>query len=338
MLIKRPLAREILGMLGVCAIIGLFLYGFLSTTASSIAYNYLEGEGMDIEEGSMYSLNIWIKGLSLIASVIVFLVMFLFLLGQKLEYLREIMHGIDALGGKTEYEIPIEGKNEFSQLAMAINDFSRRERELKELEEEQKQAKEKLVRSLSHDIRTPLTSIISYTDMVKAHMPITDDELESYLKMVARKSAQIKGLTDRLLENSTRKVEVFQGGKFLLEQLCSQWQAGLEDDFDCQIDMQLDYVRDITVDIGELQRVLDNLQSNIQKYADEGAPVKLAIESSEGLLTIIQSNKIKAPDTEVESHGIGITSIGEIAAEYGGTVETGEDDGQFEIRITLGII
>lgn len=96
--------------------------------------------------------------MSLLSTVILFLVLFLFLLGQKLAYLREIIQGVDALRThRLEDTIPLREANELTELAEHINFLSETERRLRQQEMALQAERERMIRDLSHDIRTPLT-------------------------------------------------------------------------------------------------------------------------------------------------------------------------------------
>ena len=68
--------------------------------------------------------------------------------------------------------MPIEGDNELKELAESINFLSETERRLRQLETELQAEKEQLIRDLSHDIRTPLTAMLSYSDYLGAERDI----------------------------------------------------------------------------------------------------------------------------------------------------------------------
>ncbi len=66
-------------------------------------------------------------------------------------------------------------------------------------EREMKNKNKDIVTSISHDVRTPLTSVICYLDLIKDHKYNSPEQLEQYIKNVRSKAYQIKDLTDDLL-------------------------------------------------------------------------------------------------------------------------------------------
>lgn len=81
-----------MGLLCITAAIALFFFGFLYLTANAIASTYLLENDILLTEGQLLTLQ-GIRSLSLLSAVLLFLALFLFLLGQKMAYLREIIQG-----------------------------------------------------------------------------------------------------------------------------------------------------------------------------------------------------------------------------------------------------
>lgn len=88
------------------------------------------------------------------------------------------------------------GQHEISQLAADINDMAKTLEQQIELEKELKQQNIQMIRSLSHDLRTPLTAVISYLDIIKQEKD--KGEQTKYLEIVSSKAFQIKYLIDQL--------------------------------------------------------------------------------------------------------------------------------------------
>lgn len=333
---KGKLSREILGIFGAVAAISIFFFGFLYFMSNSIALNYCEERNIMLTEIQTYVMNTWIRSLSLLAAVVLFVVIFLFLIGQKLDYLREIIRGINAL--RTErmnYEIPLEGNNELTELAESINYLAESERKLKEAEEELREERETFIRNISHDIRTPLTTILSYTELMEQNEDRKSEDIEAYVDLIHRKAQQIKTLTDTLLNNSIRHLEKIENGKLLMEQLAGEWEEMLEEEFQCVVDLERCPDFSGEFDIEELRRVFDNMASNVRKYADGEAPVNLSVFATNHCLRICQENRCRLDIDDVESNQIGLLSIRRILKNYGGDMEVSSSSEFF--RITLQI-
>ena len=297
MLNKRKISREILGLTGISFVISAFFYGFIRTMANSVVLSYCDNMAIVLSESQEWEIRNLIKNVSGVAAVIIFVVLFLFLVGEKIEN--------------------------------AVHELQMKEKSLYE-------ERENLYRSLSHDIRTPLTTILSYSEYMKEK--IEEESMHEYITRVQRKAEQIKNLTDQLLDGGVRNLEKIENGKFLMQQLADEWETALENNFQCEIDMNNcpDFAGEF--DVREMRRIFDNLVSNVEKYADESKGVRLGISEKEECLVIKQENMIKKELQNVESRGIGITSIKRIVENYGGKVLVNKEDDRFTIEIIFRIL
>ena len=332
------LSKEILSIFGITLLIACICFWVLNEAANRVVLNYVESEVLVITENRLIDMQYGILGISMVSGVILFIVLFLFLVGERLSYITEIVKGIDALGCHDwEYEIPLKGENELTELAKRINVLSKEEQAFQEKEKQMQEEKISLIRSLSHDIRTPLTSMMSYSELMKQRNDLTMEEVQNYMNLVEQKSQQIKVLTDRLLDGGTRHLEFIENGRFMMEQMVDEWVSELEEDYECEIQLENCPQFSGEFDIEELRRIFDNLASNIRKYADGTEPVFLEIIETDGCVCIHQSNISKKLSVPVESTKIGIQSMRKIAENYGGTVEVLQKDSVFSIYIKLSL-
>ena len=332
---RKKLTHEILGLFGISAVISIFFYGFLSMTANSVVEAYVLQQDMLPTESQLWMLESLIPQVSFIIAAILFVFLFLFLIGQRLHYIKDIIQGIEALRThRMDYEIPLEWNNELTELAESINLLAKAERELQVKENLLREEREGFIRAMSHDIRTPLTVIKGYSEYMQNKDSLSEEEIRLYAELIDQKARQLKEMTDRLL-NGGRTLEKIENGKFLMEQLVSEWEMMLEDTFTCEIDMENCPEFSGEFDIQELRRVFDNLASNVKKYADSESPVTLTVRKDGDFLVIEQRNRLGNAFTEVESNGIGLESIRKIVALYKGDMHI-EQSTEF-FRITLQI-
>lgn len=330
------LSREILGLFAATFFIAIFCFYALNELANAIVLNYVEKELLVITEYQLIDLQYGILGISFVSAVILFVVLFLFLVGERLAYISEVVKGIEALGRhEWEYEIPLRGENELTELAKNVNHLSKEEQAFQEKEKRLQEEKARFIRSLSHDIRTPLTSLMSYSQFLKQKESLSEEEMKAYMDLVEQKAQQIKVLTDRLLDGGNRQLEFIENGRFLMEQLVDEWSAQLEDTFALEISLDTCPQFSGEFDVQELRRVFDNLASNIRKYADETNPIVLRVSEKEGNVCILQTNACKQLHAPVESTKIGIDSMRSILAQYGGTVEIFKEEQIFRISLEL---
>lgn len=325
---QRKLSREILGILAVIFVVAVLLTHTLDMISIVIIDHYLFVNEIVLSEAEYVKIEAWVFNLSLIAAVIFFIALFLFLLGERLSYIREILAGIDALReGQEDYEVPLEGNNELTQLADSVNYLSKTQKELND-------EKEAFIHTMSHDIRTPLTTIMAYSELMLGENTLTPEEQVQYLKLIQHKAEQIKDMTDILLEGSRRNLEYFENASLLMQQLAADFEEALEDNFVIEKCIQCPSFSG-TFDVRELQRIFDNLISNVQKYADSGSPVKLSVSLENSRVFIQQENAVRKLDKPVDGYQIGLKSIRRIVQNYGGLVDVKQDSTIFAIKITL---
>ena len=75
--------------------------------------------------------------------------------------------------------VPVEGNNELTQLAKSVNYLSQTQREVKQREQALSAEKEQFIRGLSHDIRTPLTSIMAYSELLAGEKAVAPEEQDT---------------------------------------------------------------------------------------------------------------------------------------------------------------
>ena len=348
---RRKLTHEIIEDIGVSLLIAAFSFCFLYFMSSSIAERYIENAEISLTEGQQHVMHIWIMSLCVTACAVVFVVLFLFMSGRRTSYLTLIIKEIGNLKNPGEHiDIRLEGNDELTELAESINYMSRMQASMLEREKLMREQREIFVRNLSHDIRTPLTSMISYSQMMCEKDDISKEEAGRYAGLMLRKSAQIRELTDRLLDEGRGKPERIDSVRLLMEQLVYEWAETLEDGFKCETAVKGSADFTASVDVYALRRIMDNLASNVEKYADPAEKVELSAEltacSAEsigriGKVEIHQENEIRRIEDDdsgvirPDSRGIGLESVKRLASLYGGSVEISEGGTGFSIDISM---
>ena len=158
--------------------------------------------------------------------------------------------------------------------------------------------KTELITNVSHDLKTPLTSIINYSRLI-SEQKTENKEIEEYSQVLFRQSERLKKLLEDLMEAAkatTGNLEVNLAPcevGVLLSQAVGEYQQRLEEkELELHITQPEDPVR-IIADGKHLWRVFDNLLNNIYKYAHENSRVYLNVEQQEGEVRIIFRNMSK---------------------------------------------
>lgn len=333
---RRKFAHEILGFAGISGAVALILFFLLINIATAAAENYCFMNDVPMTEFDWMAVDRQIFGVGALLSVLVFSILFLSLLRDRLDYVRRVTAGIDAMRlGQENCAIPLEGNNELTALADAINYMTAARQQVLEKERSLAEEKDQLVRALSHDIRTPLTSVLAYSEYLATEENIPEETRKSQLRMIRKKAEQIRELTDILLDGARRSPEHFVDARLLMEQLAAEFEESLEERFSVRTDLSGCGKFAGTFDVQELRRIFDNLGTNVQKYADPAHPVFLTIQVEENALIIRQSNASLPAAEPEDSFRLGIPSIRRIAQHYGGTVAVRQEPGNFAITILL---
>ena len=332
----QKLSHQILVLFAICFVLSALLFVFITFFGIGVVEEYCFIHDIALDEEQYFHLDNIVVGGGIVISLVFFIILFLALFGEKLAYIRTIIRGVDTLRrGDFGHMLPVEGNNELTTLAQEINYLSATQLAVKKKEKRLNEDREELIRTLSHDIRTPLTSIMSYTEILQAREMCTPEEQRNYLSLVSKKTLQIKELTDILLDGGKREKEYIEDGRLLLRQLVDEFEAALEEDFKINVDLLGCPAFSGSFDVQDMRRIFDNLISNIQKYADPAKTVELMIKKDERGIEIRQKNAVKRSDGHGESFHMGLNSIRRIANNYDGSVKIAENEDTFEITVLL---
>ena len=151
--------------------------------------------------------------------------------------------------------------------------------------------KTELITNVSHDIKTPLTSIINYVDLMKKEK-VDNETVQEYIAVLDRQSARLKKLIEDLMEASKAstgniKVELeAMDATVMLTQVVGEFEErAKKNQLDIVVDSPEPPVK-IMADGRHLWRVIDNLMSNICKYAMPGTRVYISLEKFLSLIHI----------------------------------------------------
>ena len=215
--------------------------------------------------------------------------------------------------------------------------------------------KTELITNVSHDIKTPLTSIINYVDLLKKEN-IQDEKVKEYIDILDKKSQRLKKLTEDLVEAS----KVSSGNVKLnleninINELFNQTIGEFKDRFEeknliIETTIPNDNIK-INADSRYLYRIIENLFSNITKYALEGSRVYIDIIEKEKIVDIsiknISKDKLNISSDELmqrfvrgdksrytEGSGLGLSIAKSLTELQGGTFDIIIDGDLFKVHI-----
>ena len=135
----------------------------------------------------------------IILALVVFLLVFFALTHQVTGYITTILQGACKMAdGDFSHRIDVRYQDEFSCIADSINRMADTVETMKKKEEEAEETKNELITNVAHDLRTPLTSIIGYIDIVNNMPDLTEAQRSEYLKITWEKARKLEKLINEL--------------------------------------------------------------------------------------------------------------------------------------------
>lgn len=232
----------------------------------------------------------------MLVAVVIFLVIYFLLSQRSIRYLEEIAAALQKVaGGNFDVVIYRKTQDELGDLAENVNVMARQLKQSIEGEREAERAKNELITSVSHDLRTPLTSIIGYLDLIVNDRCRDEVELKHYADIAYVKAQRLKKLIDDLFEYTKLNNQGFKLNLVkvnlgeLLEQLAEEF-VPILDAADMQYRMKIPPEKIFILADGDmLARVYENLISNAVRYGRQGkfVDIELLKEGGEAVARVI---------------------------------------------------
>jgi signal transduction histidine kinase len=295
-----------------------------------------------------------------------FVLMSIFFLGftrKSSKYLENITTALGSISdGNLKINIPIETNDELGELARSINSMTLKLNSLLEEEREWERSKNELITNVSHDLRTPLTSILGYVELISRQKYIEDEKFQQYVNTIREKCIHLKNLIDDLFEYSNltgneaavHKVEINLAE--LLEQVIIGFIPVLKaEGLEYRIVSGKSKVI-IFADPILLARLFDNLISNAVSYGKNGKYIDIELfeEANEAVVKIANYGEDipeedlphiferlysveKSRSRQRGGTGLGLAIVKSIADIHNGTVNVISNNGKtvFEVRLRV---
>lgn len=295
--------------------------------------------------------------------LLVILVCFAFV--KLYNYIKKIYKVKDAIKniyeGNNEITLnPDEMRGELKEVSVHVNDIAGGFSNAIQESIKSERFKTELITNVSHDIKTPLTSIINYVDLLKQEK-IDNDKANEYIQILEQKSQRLKKLTEDLVEASKAssgnvKLEM---EKINIVELIKQATGEFEDKFEEKnlkiITQMPDNEVNIMADNRYIYRVIENLFSNISKYALDNSRVYIDVikENGKAIITIknISKDSLNITADELmqrfvrgdksrttEGSGLGLSISKSLTEIQKGTFTTQIDGDLFKVEIIFELV
>lgn len=244
--------------------------------------------------------------------------------------------------GDLQMQIKPMTHDEIGQLALDVDAMRLSIIDKLQREEEAWKANSQLITAISHDVRTPLTALLGYLEILSDDS-IPPDERAAYLEVCKNNAHRLKSLTDELFgfflvfgkPTPDQVAEEFDAvtllDQVLLEHVMDLNQRG----FLVETSVSDDLAGTLLVDLSHFRRIFDNLFSNVRKYADPARPVTISQRTDRGELLVTITNHINPNQTRVESNRIGLQTCHKLVAAMGGEFNQSRTKETFSVEVLL---
>lgn len=248
---------------------------------------------------------------SVIALAFFFIAMFIYFrrITRKISKLAGDVSKIGA--GELEVLTPPKGKDEITSLADDVNRMCISIRENAVKEREAWEANAGLITAMSHDLRTPLTVLMGYLDIIAMQEELSQDT-KNYLQTCKATAERLKGLSDDMFlyfyvfgTSELKSAPDYFPAAVLLDQLLSEHMVLLSEKKYTVLCDEIPEGVLIYADAALLSRVIDNLFSNLLKYADVEKPIVISVTMDADTFRLSFHNEISPVKSKAESSGIG---------------------------------
>lgn len=309
------------------------------------AVSFADGEA-SVSITGMYAYQFYNYAMlvELVLSFVSFLLLVLYGIRSKMAYILKLSDEIEILeGGSLDYKITVKGKDELAVLAEGLESMRLSFLELIRQEARMVQKNQKIVTEMSHDLRTPVTSIMLYTEILKKGSYKGEGQWKEYVEKIDQKARRMKQLTDHLFEYSLVageeevQLEEPETCETLFYDLFSETCSYLEQQ-GFEVSFQVEWPQSrLRISTDYVMRIMDNLTSNIMKYADSSVPVVVSAAEEGSMVGFLFENKVKKPEEETESNGIGIQSVKNMMAKMKGKCMTEQEGERFRVLLLFPV-
>lgn len=213
-----------------------------------------------------------------------------------------------------------------------------------EQEKKARQEKDELMRNMAHDLRTPLTGVMTYVDVMKLENEAYAENMKN-LNFISEKVLDIRTQVDNLLDfsiaGSQRPIELdasmdveYIFGDYLSDVCAQLMKSNYEVDAE---GISFKQVK-VAVNMAFLTRIFSNLTDNIYKYADNKKPVVMKTAFTKKTFSVEIGNGVCDNKTLLKSAGIGLKSVDAMMQRMNGSMSFKREHGKFWVKLEFPIV
>lgn len=279
---------------------------------------------------------------SILLSVAVFLILNLLFINRKMNQVLCLKDEILLMAaGDLKHPIPNCGEDEIGILSAELDNLRVALDENIQQEEESRKANQDLITAMSHDLRTPLTILNGYLEVLKLkRIPASMEE--DYLDRCLQKTSDIKELTDKMFEYALifEETEEMNMTEISIESIREMLRENL--DFLRLAGFKADAAMEestgiITGDETMIKRIFNNLFSNILKYGDKRNQVKLNLQVEKQQIKVTLINTVKNEKDKLDSNRIGLKSVEKMVGLHGGELYVLNEAGVYNVQVAFPV-
>lgn len=349
--INRRFHTRVLANIFYSTLVAVLVEVFLVTNVSLIASYMRDAEIDNAFIEMLTSFDVIVILIYVIFGIGVFTLTFLWLQEKSARYISRISAAVQNISeGDLNVTVEVEGDDEFSVMAENLNKMVEELRRLMDKEREAERTKNELITNVAHDLRTPLTSIIGYLELLSGEVVLEPETQKNYINIAYVKTKRLEKLIEDLfgftkLNYGKMSMHVAQVD---VVKLISQL---LEEFYPSFMDKNLSYelesnvpARIITADGSLLARLFDNLINNAIKYGADGKRILVKIQGGDEVVTIqvinfgyvIPADELpfifnkfyrveQSRSTNTGGTGLGLAIAKNIVDMHGGTIDVASD-------------
>lgn len=322
----------------------------LQSDFEQYSYNMFEERIVEFQDGYVYvyvsdmhdlKYSNYYFYMTLILCLLVFFLPTFIFIRHKVKYINCLKNEILNISqGDLQHPITIQSYDELAVLAGEMDSLRVTLDQNIQAEKQMKQANNELITSLSHDLRTPLTSLRGYLDILRLHRYQNDEQMEKYIYNCIEKVNQINDLSNKTFEYALvfehdvhveyDKISSLEIINYLDENLDYLQLEGF------QIQKTFDYYDVLMiVNFAMIKRMINNLCSNIHKYALSSKPILINLSIKQNQMKMTFSNDKRTDLNHIESNKIGLKSVERIIELHQGELFIQDLENSFTIVITI---